>query len=102
MRKILTILAMGIASLAAGLIATEGAELSASPIVRWPAGATAGVIYPGCRYVWICTPSGCDSRHICRPRCPDRYSCYPLYGAYGPYGGTAYWGGYSVTGWGYR
>jgi len=23
-----------------------------------------------------------------------------LYGAYGPYGGTAYWGGYTLSGWG--
>jgi hypothetical protein len=32
--------------------------------------------------------------------CPDGFSCYPLYGAYGPYGGVAYWGAYTLTGWG--
>jgi len=27
---------------------------------------------------------------------------FPLYGAYGPFGGTAYWGAYTLSGWGYR
>ena len=42
----------------------------------------------------------CEGR--CRVMCPDGYSCGSLYGAYGPYGGAAYWGGYTLSGWGWR
>lgn len=53
----------------------------------------------------VCHGSGCGPYtpcRNCRAICPDGYSCSPLYGAYGPYGGTAYWGGFTYTGWGYR
>jgi hypothetical protein len=37
----------------------------------------------------------------CRSVCPDGYSCYPLYADYNmPYGSAAYWGRYTVSGWG--
>ena len=55
-----------------------------------------------CQKLWRCTPAGCDWYRVCARPCPDGYSCSPLYGAYGPYGGTAYWGGYTDSGWSYR
>jgi hypothetical protein len=55
-----------------------------------------------CELVEQCGPKGCGLRRICLPKCPDGFSCASLYGAYGPYGGTAYWGAYTESGWGYR
>jgi hypothetical protein len=57
------------------------------------------VVHHGCRdsYCGLYLPCGATCTV-----CPDRYSCFPLYGAYGPFGGTAYWGAYTLTGWGYR
>jgi hypothetical protein len=56
----------------------------------------------GCRLEWLCGPIGCGWYHVCRSRCPDRYSCFSLYGAYQPYGGAGYWGAYTFSGWTYR
>jgi hypothetical protein len=102
MQKIIIGLTMGILVLSGGFV--KAAELYAPTVEHRPAGpaVVATPVYPGCRYVWICGPYGCGWRHICRTRCPDRYSCYALYGAYSPYGGTPYWGAYTAAGWSYR
>lgn len=54
-----------------------------------------------CQDIQRCGPDGCNTFHVCTRACPDGNSCAPLYGAYGPWGGTAYWGGYTDSGWSY-
>jgi hypothetical protein len=96
MGKAIRIATAGIAVLAMGLplpIASQAAELGAAP---------ARSAARQCPQVWACNPKGCGYMRICRPICPDRYSCAPLYGAYGPYGGEGYWGAYTYVGWGLR
>jgi len=78
--------------------AAAGAELIPTPNALAPVQTE---IPSSCQSVWKCGRRGCDWRHICPRRCPDRYSCYSLYGAYGPYGGAPYWGRYTWVGWGF-
>jgi hypothetical protein len=97
MREALISVAVGTAVLlSGGFTPARCAELGPSPAVIAPP------ITAGCRSVWICGAHDCGWRPICRPAAAERYYGYPLYGAYGPYGGTAYWGGYTASGWGYR
>jgi len=58
-------------------------------------------LYSTCKSVRVCSGLSCEWRHVCRSRCPDRYSCDSLYGAYAPHGGTAFWGAYTA-GWASR
>src|SRR4051794_24395807 len=98
MRKVMIVVAAAVA-LFVKLESSTAAELGRGPPGPPPPVAD---IYPGCKYVRVCGPVDCVWRRICSRRCPGRYSCAPLYGAYGPDGGTAFWGAYTGTGWGYR
>jgi len=60
---------------------------------------TTELVAYSCHRVRRCDPLGCGWVRVCRPSCPDPYSCFPLYGAYGPYGGSRYWGAYTYEGW---
>jgi hypothetical protein len=99
MRKITMAVALGMATVFGALAPTQGAEIYPPPIAQRPAGV---IIASSCRFVWICDRRGCDWRDICRRRPAAPYTGYPLYGAYGPYGGTAFWGAYTASGWGYH
>jgi|RhiMethySRZTD1v2_1073278.scaffolds.fasta_scaffold786368_1 hypothetical protein len=69
--------------------AAEAASIVRKPVKKACTGRHCGPYAP------------CDGR--CRRIvCPDGYSCGSLYGAYGPYGGVAYWGSYTLSGWGWR
>ncbi len=100
MRRILAIALFGSAVVFGGLLSSAQADEYVAKSKR--SHVVAATPTPYCRDVERCGPAGCVVRRICTRPCPDGYSCFPLYGAYGPYGGAAYWGAYTMTGWGYR
>lgn len=100
MRKMLLVAIIGSAIVAPGCLVLDYAQ-AADSLIRTKRSRIEAVASPYCREVERCDRSGCYLQRICVSPCPDGYSCYPLYGAYGPYGGTAYWGAYTSTGWGY-
>lgn len=105
MGKVFSTASVGVVGLAAAMLTASNAEATSLGATHallstaWAKAQTTELVAYSCHRVRRCDPLGCGWVRVCRPSCPDPYSCFPLYGAYGPYGGSRYWGAFTYEGW---